>query len=269
MSPDASYSQSTLCVHADDALNAPAPSTKGRITDVAPALHVSTTFRFPEDPDDLREAKDVDVSRRGRPLSELVFLSTIGWLTRFRVLQLFTHDTHVYSRETTPNTTRLESILSSITNGRALCYSSGLSALFAAYTHLRPNKISIGGGYHGTHGVISIHNRMYGVQKLPLDCPEEELGKGDVIHIETPFNPTGEVFDLNYYADKAHRRGAILVVDATFAPPGLQGEYLPMLLACAGRSVLMLIVFHPLFRSLQTWSRYRHALWDKVLWWPL
>jgi cystathionine beta-lyase/cystathionine gamma-synthase len=66
---------------------------------------------------------------------------------------------------------------------------------------------------------------MYGVQKLPLDCPEEELGEGDVIHIETPFNPTGEVFDLTYYAEKAHRRGAILVVDATFAPPGLQGEY--------------------------------------------
>ena len=73
MSPKASYSQSTLCVHADDALNTPAPSTKGRITDVAPALHVSTTFRCPEDPDDLKEAKEVDVSDRvhlSSPLSD-------------------------------------------------------------------------------------------------------------------------------------------------------------------------------------------------------
>jgi len=64
MSPNAdSHSQSTLCVHADDPLNTLPASAEGEITDVAPALHVSTTYRFNKDPEKLVEAKDCDVSR--------------------------------------------------------------------------------------------------------------------------------------------------------------------------------------------------------------
>jgi cystathionine gamma-synthase len=64
MSPNAdSHSQSTLCVHADDPLNTLPASADGEITDVAPALHVSTTYRFNKDPEKLVEAKDCDVSR--------------------------------------------------------------------------------------------------------------------------------------------------------------------------------------------------------------
>lgn len=47
--------------------------------------------------------------------------------------QLETLETHVYSRETAPNTTRLEAILGKIIHGKVLTYSSGLSAIFAAY----------------------------------------------------------------------------------------------------------------------------------------
>jgi hypothetical protein len=36
-------SPSTIAIHADDALN------NDKVTDVAPALHVSTTFRYPRD----------------------------------------------------------------------------------------------------------------------------------------------------------------------------------------------------------------------------
>lgn len=39
------YSASTLAVHGDDPLN--------DSTDVAPAMHVSTTYRYPEDPEKL------------------------------------------------------------------------------------------------------------------------------------------------------------------------------------------------------------------------
>ncbi|RYP81816.1 hypothetical protein DL769_001856 [Monosporascus sp. CRB-8-3] len=50
---------------------------------------------------------------------------------------------------------------------------------------------------------------------------ERELGPGDVVHVETPLNPTGEARDLERYAAIARRAGAYLVVDATFAPPPL------------------------------------------------
>ena len=51
------------------------------------------------------------------------------------------------------------------------------------------------------------------------------LGKGDVVHVETPLNPTGEACDLAAFAERAHARGAYLIVDATFAPPPLQDPF--------------------------------------------
>jgi len=55
------YSTTTRLIHADDHLN-------GAI-DVAPPLHVSTTFRYPEDPNHLITAKDIEVNRGSYPLT--------------------------------------------------------------------------------------------------------------------------------------------------------------------------------------------------------
>ncbi|KAJ9095387.1 hypothetical protein QFC20_006668 [Naganishia adeliensis] len=199
MSPtNATPSLSTLTVHGDDDVNKIPSALQQEVSDVAPALHVSTTFRYSRNPDELVEAKDCDLE---------------------------TLETHVYARETAPNSTRLESILSKICKGKALTYSTGLSAIFAAYTWFKPRKVSIGGGYHGSHGVLGIHSRLTGVQLLPLDCPAEDLGEGDIIHLETPINPFGTAYDIEYYAKKAHSRGALLFVDSTFGPPGLQDPF--------------------------------------------
>lgn len=132
---------------------------------------------------------------------------------------------HVYSRDSAPNTTRLETILTSLIGGRCLAYSSGLSALYAALVALNPRRISIGDGYHGSHGVISTISRLSGLQKLDLDCPAQSLEQGDVVVLETPVNPHGTSFNIQTYADKAHSRGAHLIVDSTFGPPGLQDPF--------------------------------------------
>jgi cystathionine beta-lyase len=92
-------------------------------------------------------------------------------------------------------------------------------------TFLNPKRIAIGAGYHGCHGVIELHKRLTGCQVLPLDCQPEELGEGDLLHLETPVNPTGLAFDIQKYADVAHSRGAYLSVDATFGPPPLQDPF--------------------------------------------
>ena len=47
------YAQSTQAIHADDHLKS--------VNDVAPPLHVSTTFRYAENPDDLKPAEELDV----------------------------------------------------------------------------------------------------------------------------------------------------------------------------------------------------------------
>lgn len=116
-------------------------------------------------------------------------------------------------------------MLSSLLGGPAVTYASGLAAFHAMLVHLNPRRIAIGDGYHGCHGVIDVLSRLTGLKKLPLDCDPSELQEGDVIHVETPLNPTGEARNLRHYADIARSRGAHLTVDATFAPPPLQDPF--------------------------------------------
>ncbi|PYI06507.1 cystathionine gamma-synthase [Aspergillus sclerotiicarbonarius CBS 121057] len=192
MAPSNLHHLSTRALHADDPLS--------RVTDVAPPIHMSTTFKFPDDPDSLVPSVD--------PVDE------------------FDGKNFIYSREFAPNATRFEAVLSSLIHGRAISYSTGLAALQAALVLLNPRRISVGEGYHGSHEVISVISRLSGLQKLPLDSPAESLDKGDVILLETPINPLGTSFSIEEYAKKAHSRGAYLIVDSTFGPPGLQDPFL-------------------------------------------
>ncbi|KAH6648507.1 pyridoxal phosphate-dependent transferase [Truncatella angustata] len=185
-------SLSSQTIHADDYLN--------MYKDVAPAMHVSTTFRYSRNPDELKQWNNEN------PVNP--------------------YNSHIYSRDSAPNSTRLEAILTSILHGPSLTYSSGLSAFHAMLVHLNPKRIAIGGGYHGCHGVIKLLSKLTGLQMVDLDCPDSELGKGDVLHVETPLNPTGEARNLEFYRKKADRTGAWLTIDATFAPPPLLDPFL-------------------------------------------
>lgn len=187
--PTHPLSLSSLTVHGDDHLN----TTHNR--DVAPPIHTTTTFRYHHDPDQL--------------------------------LVPFTDSDHIYSRITAPTTTRLEALLTTLLTAPSLTYPSGLAAFHALLVHLRPRRIALSGGYHGIHGVIRIHTNLTGLQALSLDDDDAAhlLEPGDILHVETPLNPTGEARNLAHYAQLAHARGAYLVVDATFAPPPLQDPF--------------------------------------------
>lgn len=94
---------------------------------------------------------------------------------------------------------------------------------------LKPKVIAISDGYHGCHGVIAILEKLYGLKKVNLWDEKEwdavGLGEGDVVHVETPLNPTGEAINLEVFREKARKRGAYLTVDSTFGPPGLQDPF--------------------------------------------
>lgn len=169
-----------------------ADDTLNDLTDVAPPIHMTTNFCFSDE-----SGED--------------------------------HEGHMYARYSSPNTTRLEHILSTLLHGHVVSYSSGLAAFNAMVTYFRPKVIAIGDGYHGSHKVIGMHTKMYNLQKVDLfneaAWDAAGLGQGDIIHVETPLNPSGEAVDLSYFAERAHRRGALLTVDATFGPPGLQNPF--------------------------------------------
>ncbi|KAI1383347.1 cystathionine gamma-synthase [Hypoxylon trugodes] len=187
-------SLSAQTIHADDYLNSH--------QSVAPPMHVSTTFRYNDDPDKLNPWANINPNNP--------------------------YDSHVYSRDSAPNTSRLEAVLTSILHGPSLTYSSGLSSFHALLVYLNPRRVAIAGGYHGCHGVIQVLTKLTGLQTLSLFDKdlESKIQPGDVVHVETPLNPTGEARSLKYFADIAHKRGAYLTVDATFAPPPLQDPFL-------------------------------------------
>lgn len=134
---------------------------------------------------------------------------------------------HTYSRTSCPTRSRCEQVLSSLeAQGgvpcRALLFSSGLSAVHGALSVLcrgEPAKrLLISGGYHGTHAVIAeLKATGATFEVAPLPGPEGVIA-GDVVWLETPKNPTSELYDVAEYA----ARGADVIVDATLAPPPLQ-----------------------------------------------
>ncbi|KAK5107302.1 hypothetical protein LTR62_001395 [Meristemomyces frigidus] len=200
------YRPATIGVHGDDPMNS--------YTDVAPALHVSTTFRYSHDPEQLEPTDDLHIPTR-----------TPG--------AAVPADAHIYSRLTAPNASRLELILTNLLGAPCLTYSSGLAAFHALLVYTHPKVVAIGAGYHGCHGVLQIYQKLTNCKIVDLfnekswdnEAEGWGLGEGDVVHIETPVNPTGKAYNIQYYADLAHKRGAVLTVDATFAPPPLQDPF--------------------------------------------
>ncbi|KAF2481229.1 putative transsulfuration enzyme family protein [Neohortaea acidophila] len=199
------YTLATLGIHADDSMH--------HDTDVAPSLHVSTTFRYPRDPEDLVPASRSPQARQ-TPAAAGLPPSDTGY---------------IYSRYQAPTSSRLELMLSSFIRAPCLTYSSGLAAFHALLVYLNPKVVAIGAGYHGCHGVLGLYQKLTGCKIVDLfdeaswqDGGEGwSLGKGDVVHLESPVNPTGLAFDIELFAARAHRRGAVLTMDATFAPPPL------------------------------------------------
>ena len=136
---------------------------------------------------------------------------------------------HVYARVATPTTTRLEALLSALLSGRALAYASGLAAFHALLVRVRPRVLAIGAGYHGCRGVARVMERLYGLRTVGLDGDGWEaawdaagLGAGDLGARGDAAEPDGRVRRPGRARGAARRaRGALVSVDATFAPPPL------------------------------------------------
>ncbi|QRW16400.1 Cys/Met metabolism PLP-dependent enzyme [Rhizoctonia solani] len=177
----------TRLLHADDEAHSE--------VNVAPAISVSTTFRAPG-PVKLEYPDEPDVTSPQR---------------------------HIYSRYTTPISTRVEKVLSALLGGHAITYASGIAATYSALVHLNPKRLAIRDGYHGVHVSIDVYKKAK--PELEIIDIDDEFKAGDLCWVETPLNPTGEARNLKYYAEKVHAVGGRLIVDSTFAPPPIQDPF--------------------------------------------
>lgn len=200
MSTSSTLQLSTQSLHADDAV---CPARSG---DVAPPLHLSTTFLY-------NNAEKLIYSRDDTP-------------TRLRLEAVLT----ALEKDAT----------------HSLAYSSGLAAAYAIVRCVRPKRVLYNRGYHGVHAIFKILEKegvqLIPFPSLPVNRPSAsattqsiftgdpvdidwaalKLQKQDLIWLETPCNPTGICLDIQRFSQTAHQYGAFVAVDATFASPILQ-----------------------------------------------
>jgi cystathionine beta-lyase/cystathionine gamma-synthase len=142
------------------------------------------------------------------------------------------HKGYEYSRSGNPTRTALETALAALEEGeRGLAFASGLAATTAVFgALLRPGDeiASSADLYGGTFRLIDKVFKPWGLAARYTDDSSaagfEKIitPKTKLVWIETPTNPLLQILDIAALADVAHKHGAKLAVDNTFASPYLQ-----------------------------------------------
>lgn len=137
---------------------------------------------------------------------------------------------NLYTRNGGTNQKYLQERIASLEGGEdCVVLASGvaaLSGLFFALLNQGDHVIFSSVTYIAVYRLLNeLFNNKFGVETTIVDtsdpanveaaiCPNTKL-----IHIETPGNPTLTISDIAAIADIAHRHGALLSVDNTFASP--------------------------------------------------
>src|SRR5947207_1322598 len=141
------------------------------------------------------------------------------------------HKGYDYSRVANPTRTALQQALASLEGAdHGIAFSSGLGATTTLMHLVDPGQrvVLIADVYGGVYRMTS---QVYEPKGYVFDyLPAAEFPNlGDhlddntrIVWIETPSNPMLNIVDIRAAADAAHKVGALLVVDNTFATPFLQ-----------------------------------------------
>jgi methionine-gamma-lyase len=139
---------------------------------------------------------------------------------------------YIYTRIGNPTIAALEDCVSALEEGvGGVATSSGMGAIATAYLALLnqgDHVVSTASVYGPTRTLMEKHLSRFGVASTYVDTsnlaeiraamrPETKM-----VYVETPSNPLMQVTDVRAVAALAHEKGALLVVDSTFASPYLQ-----------------------------------------------
>jgi len=145
--------------------------------------------------------------------------------------ELGRHKGYEYARTQNPTRAALEGNLAAIEGGRAgFAFASGMAAINAIASMLKSGDHVIvsdnvyGGTFRLFDKVLTRYQLSFSyVDTGDLDATERAFTPSTrMLFVETPSNPVMRITDLARAADLAHSRGALLVVDNTFASPVLQ-----------------------------------------------
>ncbi len=153
----------------------------------------------------------------------------ISLSTTFQQAQVGQHRGYEYSRSGNPTRTAYETQVAALEGAaHGLAFASGLAAEDNVLRLLATGERVLLGNdaYGGTYRLISkVHTQLAWSAVDLLDVDGLAAGWPDdtkLIWLETPTNPMLRCFDIEAIAAIAHSRGAMVVVDNTFATPYLQ-----------------------------------------------
>lgn len=141
------------------------------------------------------------------------------------------HKGFEYSRTGNPTRATLETTLAALEGAEyGVAFASGMAAEDAVLRSLSPGEHLIVGNdaYGGTWRLIARVLERYGIAHSAVDLRDRDALYGAwtsatrLVWVETPTNPTLRIVDIEAVCELAHRRGARVVVDNTFATPYLQ-----------------------------------------------
>ncbi len=156
-------------------------------------------------------------------------VTPISLSTTFQQAQVGQHRGYEYSRSGNPTRTAYETQVAALEGAKhGLAFASGLAAEDNVLRLLASGERVLLGNdaYGGTYRLISkVHTQLawtavdlLDVDGLAAAWPNDTK----LIWLETPTNPMLRCFDIEAIAAVAHSRGALVVVDNTFATPYLQ-----------------------------------------------
>jgi methionine-gamma-lyase len=141
-------------------------------------------------------------------------------------------DGFIYTRIGNPTIRALEQNVAELENGTAgIATASGMGAVSVIYMALLSqgaHLVSTGSVYGPSRGLIEKQFSRFGVESSYVDTSEIENVRKSIrpntkmIYLESPSNPAMLVTDIRAVSELAHRHGALVVVDNTFASPYLQ-----------------------------------------------
>jgi cystathionine gamma-synthase len=136
-----------------------------------------------------------------------------------------------YARSGNPTRDALEAALASLEGAEhGFAFASGLAACDAVLRVLRPGDhvLLANDVYGGTYRQFARVHAGWGLRFDAVDLSDAAAVEAAwrpstrMLWIETPTNPLLNILDIAALADRAHERGALAVVDNTFATPYLQ-----------------------------------------------
>ncbi len=141
-------------------------------------------------------------------------------------------DGFIYTRLGNPTIRALEDCVAALEQGAGgIATASGMGAVSTAYLAMLrsgDHVESTASVYGPSRTLMERHLSRFGVASTYVDTSDLDAVRGAMraetrmVYIETPSNPMMQITDIPAIAELAHARGAVLVVDSTFASPYLQ-----------------------------------------------